>query len=148
MKSYAMKSVTFALLLVLTGWFGSTAVAHGNEKHKSGALKAHSEVTAKGQCVEKTDVMRRQHMEFILHQRDKTLRQGIRTSKHSLKNCVNCHANPETKSVLGEKGFCQECHSYTAVTIDCFSCHTDKAQPGVKPIPALPTAAAPAGENK
>ena len=123
-------------------------MAHGDEEHQSGALKAHGEITAKGQCVEEEDVMRRRHMEFILHQRDKTLRHGIRTSKYSLKNCINCHADPVTKSVLGKEGFCQDCHSYAAVTIDCFSCHSDKAQPGVKPIPALPTAAAPAGEKK
>ena len=112
--------------------------AHGDEEHAEGPLKAHSKVTAQGdKCVRDEEIMRRQHFEFILHQRDNTLRKGIRTSQYSLKNCVNCHADPKTKSVLGEKGFCQECHSYAAVKIDCFSCHTDKADPGVKPIPAL-----------
>lgn len=77
-------------------------------------------------CVEPTDVMRRNHMEFILHQRDETMHKGIRTKQHSLKNCVNCHADPATDSVLGKDGFCQSCHNYAAVTIDCFSCHTDK----------------------
>ncbi len=127
------------LTLVLAGGLlGNCAVAHGDEDHQENALKAHSKITAQGdKCVRETGVMRRQHMEFIQHQRDKTLRKGVRTTQDSLKNCVNCHADPETKSVLGEKGFCQECHSYTAVKIDCFSCHTDKAQPGVKPIPAL-----------
>ena len=80
-----------------------------------------------GQCVEPTDVMRRDHMKFILHQRDETVHSGIRTSKHSLKNCVECHADPQTKSVLGEEGFCASCHAYTAVSMDCFSCHTHKA---------------------
>jgi hypothetical protein len=141
-----MKSVSFLLVLLLA--VSGAVFAHGNEKHESGVLSPHSEVTAKGQCVEEEDVMRRRHMEFILHQRDKTQRHGIRTSKYSLKNCINCHADPETKSVLGKKGFCQECHSYAAVTIDCFSCHSSKAQPGVKPIPALPTSAASTGENK
>jgi hypothetical protein len=85
-------------------------------------------------CVEPTDVMRRDHMKFILHQRDDTMHRGIRTSKHSFKNCVDCHADPKTGSVLGKDGFCQSCHSYAAVTIDCFSCHTDKPekQPGNK----------------
>lgn len=67
-------------------------------------------------------------MDFILHQRDETMHRGIRTSKHSLKNCVNCHADPKTGSVLGKDGFCQSCHAYAAVTVDCFSCHTDKAE--------------------
>lgn len=80
-----------------------------------------------GQCVEPTDVMRRDHMKFILHQRDETVHGGIRTSKHSLKNCVECHADPQTQSVMGEEGFCASCHAYTAVSIDCFTCHTHKA---------------------
>jgi hypothetical protein len=78
--------------------------------------------------VEPTDVMRRDHMKFIQHQRDETMHKGIRTSKHSLKNCVECHADPKTGSVLGKDGFCATCHQYAAVTIDCFSCHTDKAE--------------------
>ncbi len=84
-------------------------------------------ITKGDKCVEPTDVMRNQHMEFILHQRDETTLRGIRTTKHSLKNCVDCHADPVTKSVLGKDGFCESCHSYAAVSIDCFSCHTDKA---------------------
>lgn len=74
-------------------------------------------------CVEPTDVMRRDHMKFILHQRDETVHRGIRTVKHSFKNCVNCHADPRTSSVLGKDGFCQSCHTYAAVKIDCFECH-------------------------
>jgi len=83
-------------------------------------------------CVEPTEVMRRDHMKFILHQRDDTMHRGIRTSKHSLKNCVECHADPKTGSVLGKNGFCESCHQYAAVAIDCFSCHTDKAAPPAK----------------
>ena len=85
------------------------------------------------QCVEPTEVMRRDHMKMILHQRDDTMYQGIRTVKHSLKNCVNCHADPKTGRVLGQNGFCESCHTYAAVTMDCFSCHTDKTEK--KPAP-------------
>ncbi|GMR03532.1 MAG: hypothetical protein BMS9Abin22_033 [Gammaproteobacteria bacterium] len=75
-------------------------------------------------CVEDTDYMRRNHGDLILHQRNKTTREGIRTKKYSLKNCVDCHASKETNSVVGKEGFCENCHAYTAVKIDCFSCHT------------------------
>ena len=92
--------------------------------------------------------MRHQHFEFILHHRDQTVRKGIRTTDFSLKNCVNCHADPKTNSVLGPKGFCQECHTYAAVSIDCFSCHTDKAEPGVKPIPAMTKTEEKSGDSK
>ena len=81
-----------------------------------------------GKCVEDTDLMRRDHMKFILHQRDQTVHAGIRTEKHSLKNCVNCHASSKTQSVLGKEGFCESCHSYASVSIDCFSCHTSSPE--------------------
>lgn len=77
-----------------------------------------------GQCVEPTELMRRDHMKLILHQRDQTMLRGIRTSKHSLKNCIDCHASPKTNSVLGKEGFCESCHTYAAVQMDCFECHS------------------------
>lgn len=86
------------------------------------------------QCVEDTDYMRRNHMEVILHQRDKTVRSGVRTKQHSLKNCINCHATKtETGnlSVIGEKGFCQSCHTYASVTMDCFGCHSSAPEKNV-----------------
>ncbi len=97
-------------------------------------------ITKGEKCVEPTEVMRRDHMQFILHQRDDTMYRGVRTDQHSLKNCVNCHADPETGSVLGKEGFCESCHTYAAVHIDCFGCHTDKAekQTGTAPLYALP----------
>jgi hypothetical protein len=79
------------------------------------------------QCVEPTAEMRRNHMEKMLHQRDRTMHQGIRTTQHSLKNCVNCHA-AQSGSVLGKDGFCASCHQYASVHIDCFGCHTDKPE--------------------
>ena len=89
-------------------------------------------------CVEPTDEMRRNHMKKILHQRDRTMHEGIRTTKYSLRQCINCHASPATNSVLGKEGFCQGCHSYAAVNMDCFSCHTDKAEKDAK-VPPLRT---------
>lgn len=79
-------------------------------------------------CVAPTADMRRDHMNMLLHQRDRTVRQGIRESRFSLKNCVDCHAGRETGSVLGKDGFCSSCHIYAAVSIDCFECHTPVRQ--------------------
>jgi len=85
-------------------------------------------------CVEPTDVMRREHMNFILHQRDETMHKGIRgiTAKHSLKECIDCHAGYDEQgkavAINDEGQFCESCHSYTAVSIDCFGCH--RATPG------------------
>ncbi len=81
-------------------------------------------------CVAPTEEMRRDHMKMLLHQRDRTVRQGLREPRFSLKNCVNCHASRETGSVLGKEGFCSSCHSYASVSIDCFECHTPLRQSG------------------
>ena len=79
-------------------------------------------------CVAPTEDMRRDHMNRLLHQRDRTLRQGIREPRFSLKRCVECHAGRETGSVLGKDGFCSSCHTYASVRIDCFECHTPLRQ--------------------
>ena len=98
--------------------------------------------TYKGEkCVEPTAEMRRNHMKYILHQRDETMHKGIRTQKYSLKNCVDCHADPKTNSVLGKDGFCESCHVYASVSIDCFTCHSSAPEKNGQP----PKAAGPAG---
>lgn len=81
------------------------------------------------QCVEPTDYMRKNHMKVLNHHRDKTVHEGIRTKQHSLKNCIECHATPDAsgqRTVLGKDHFCQSCHTYAAVKIDCFQCHSSK----------------------
>lgn len=81
-------------------------------------------------CVEPTELMRRYHMEFLFHQRDATVRAGIRTPKHSLIECVQCHVQRHAESDGGgfipidsPGQFCQACHQFTSVQIDCFECH-------------------------
>ena len=79
-----------------------------------------------GQCVEPIEIMRRDHFEFIKHQRDQTVYHGIRGSKHSLAGCIDCHASKGTDGeflpINAEGQFCQTCHTYAAVKIDCFTC--------------------------
>ncbi len=80
-----------------------------------------------GQCVDDPAFMRRNHMTLLKHQRDDTMHGGVRTGKYSLKACVACHASQSSQSVSAEKGdFCQSCHSFAAVKIDCFECHANK----------------------
>lgn len=88
-----------------------------------------------GKCVEDTATMRREHPDMLKHQRELTVHEGIRTRAHSLKECVGCHASTKTGSVLGDKGFCQSCHDYASVKLDCFGCHASKPKlaTGVKP---------------
>jgi len=90
-------------------------------------------------CVEDTQFMRRNHMELLKHHRDKTVHQGIRTPRHSLKGCVEGHASAKTGSVAASKDdFCAACHVYTGVKLDCWDCHATK--PGKRPAQSgLPT---------
>ncbi len=83
--------------------------------------------------------MRRNHMEFLKHHRDRTVHDGIRTTQHSLANCIACHASKETGRVTGSKdAFCEGCHRYAAVKLDCFECHTDKAKPAATAAAFIP----------
>ncbi|MCW8853509.1 MAG: hypothetical protein OQK76_11070 [Gammaproteobacteria bacterium] len=105
---------------------GSAAIAASSIAVADSALldiaKAKSD-----QCVADTKEMRANHMEKILHQRDKTLREGIRTKQHSLKECINCHVEKNSAARFGDnKHFCSSCHNFAAVTIDCFQCHADR----------------------
>ena len=82
------------------------------------------------QCVLPTDEIRRDHRFLLSHQRDATVRRGVRTTRFSLKECVACHAVPDAdgKPVGYEdpRNFCRACHDYTAVRIDCFGCHNSR----------------------
>ena len=81
-------------------------------------------------CVEPTEFMRRNHMELLLHQRDETVYLGVRTKKHSLVECIACHAerdsNGQFVSINAKGQFCQDCHATAAVSMDCFQCHATK----------------------
>ena len=81
-------------------------------------------------CVEPTEEMRKDHMEYILHQRDKTMHEGIRTRQYSLEECINCHVPGDDSGKVvridSTEHFCNSCHSYAAVNIDCFQCHSDR----------------------
>lgn len=107
------------------------AWAGSNDQPKtSGAPKPVITKAIKGeQCVEPNDFMRRNHMKVLLHHRDDTVLEGIRTKKFSLKECINCHASEKTGSVAASKDdFCVSCHSYASVKIDCFDCHSSKPE--------------------
>lgn len=85
--------------------------------------------SATQECVEPEDEMRRNHMEYILHQRDETVHEGVRTRQYALEECINCHASKDDSGeyirVEDSRHFCATCHTYAAVKIDCFQCHSD-----------------------
>jgi len=87
-------------------------------------------------CIQPEDVMRREHMNYILHERDETMHEGIRGEPESLANCINCHVEPNEKGEIAgiesDQHFCNACHQYAAVQIDCFQCHADRPQKYIK----------------
>ncbi|MEN8107405.1 MAG: hypothetical protein ABFS22_05295 [Pseudomonadota bacterium] len=90
--------------------------------------KAKARFSDTQECVEPLEDMRKNHMEYILHQRDATVHEGIRTRQHSLVECINCHVSDaaDAARASSEKHFCSSCHSYASVKIDCFQCHADR----------------------
>ncbi len=92
-----------------------------------------------GQCVDDPQWMRINHTKVLLHQRDETVLQGIRDGKYSLKKCIECHASTKDNSVIARAdSFCEGCHRYTAVKIDCFECHSSKRLPLAAKKASLP----------
>ena len=67
------------------------------------------------QCVEETAYMRANHMNLLMHERTDAVREGVRTAKHSLNNCKNCHEK--------RAEFCDRCHDYAGASPECFECH-------------------------
>lgn len=111
-----MKTILLILLFAISPAWAADSIAPKLDIGKGGE-----------HCVEDTKFMRLNHMRLIVHQRDETVRKGIRGSKYSLAGCVDCHASTKNNSVLGSnENFCQGCHAYAAVKIDCFECHSSK----------------------
>lgn len=103
---------------------------------QAGRVPRPSVVIEKGdKCVEDTAVMRREHMNLLKHRRDETVHRGIRTTQYSLNNCIECHASRKTNSVIGSDGnFCQSCHAYAAIKLDCFECHASRPKPAAAAV--------------
>lgn len=73
--------------------------------------------------------MRKNHMDELMHKRDETVYNGIRTKKYSLNACISCHVpekhNGEVLRHTNPEHFCSTCHGYVAAQLDCFDCHVD-----------------------
>jgi len=125
--------VLFALLFALIAASPAPTVAADGGR----TVKPAIEIANPGHCIAPADEMRRNHPDMLKHQRDRTLRSGIRGEPASLNACIECHASKKTGSVLGSnESFCQGCHAYAAVKLDCFECHQPRA--GFKAAGARP----------
>ena len=122
MKPFA---AVLAVVVALVVALNSIDLAHADDRRAKRVALPAIKIEENGKtCVAPVADMRRNHMQMLFHQRDRTLRQGAREPRFSLKGCVECHAGRESGSVLGKDGFCSSCHSYAAVKLDCFECHS------------------------
>lgn len=122
MAATATQGVLLAILAAALG-LGTAAQAEGVGDFVLPGSKA-----AKVEnCVEPTEYMRRNHFELIRHQRDETVYGGIRGTDHSLAGCVSCHVGYDDSGapveINTEGQFCNSCHHYAAVEMNCFDCH-------------------------
>jgi [DsrC]-trisulfide reductase subunit J len=126
MSKLMTKSGLLALLALAILWL--PALVRAADSLLPVVPEAQRRVSETQGCVEPTEDMRRNHMKYILHQRDETVHEGIRTKQHSLEECIDCHVSsaPDAPRVSSEQHFCNSCHTYAAVNIDCFECHADR----------------------
>ena len=114
-KRFAGVFAAGLLSALATAALGESAVTQGS---KAAGMES---------CVEPTAEMRRNHMDYLKHERVGTVHQGIRGRKHSLAGCIDCHSARDAagvyKPVNAEGEFCESCHSFVAVNVNCFQCH-------------------------
>ncbi|NQV82410.1 MAG: Hdr-like menaquinol oxidoreductase cytochrome c subunit [Rhodospirillales bacterium] len=138
-------SLNFVLAAVFVIGLAAGLVTAPVEAAEGGRVFVPSPPKGKGnQCVRDTAFMRANHMNLLLHQRDETMRKGVRTKQYSLKECIACHAVPgndgQPVSYEDPKNFCRSCHDYVAVKLDCFECHASKPPQGKGHASTLPNA--------
>ncbi len=129
------------LLLVLLACLPLAAAADGQRTPRPAIV-----VEKEGHCIAPVDEIRRNHPDMLRHQRDLTVRAGVRGSRVSLNACIDCHANRTNGSVLGSReNFCQTCHEFVAVRLDCFECHQATPAAGATTVSAVAPSAVSTG---
>jgi cytochrome c len=77
-------------------------------------------------CIEDTEYMRANHMHLLSDWRIAVVREGQRiyvaTDEQEYEmcmqeTCLHCHSNKEE--------FCDVCHNYAGVELNCWECHSD-----------------------
>jgi hypothetical protein len=136
---HATLSRWIALALVLVAGAGTTWASAWAADAAGRVPRPEISVDAATQCIAAPDVMRRTHMDMLKHQRDRTVHLGERGVKVTLNACIDCHAGKGAGAAAGSvvgspQAFCETCHRYAAVKLDCFDCHQPK--PGAAPAAA------------
>lgn len=132
------RSLLFALLAVFASVGVVARSAADNSTPRPVLPKAQGET-----CVEPVETMRALHGAILAATNGSSSTSSL--PKHELSECVACHAQRDKAGayipVDAPGQFCQSCHSYSAVSINCFSCHASTPKAGVsKQSAALSTA--------
>ena len=80
------------------------------------------------QCIADPATMRREHPEMLGKVADDTVRGGVRGARASLKSCMACHTSDDAATGL-QTNSCITCHTFTAVRMNCFECHSKQPTP-------------------
>ncbi|MEK9719457.1 MAG: hypothetical protein VW257_00055 [Quisquiliibacterium sp.] len=131
----SMRTGGLAMVLLLAGLW-SPAASTGSAAEPAGGRVPHPAISVdkSTQCIDSAKVMRRTHMNMLKHQRDRTVHLGERRVRVTLNGCIDCHASKGAGAAAGsvagnEQAFCESCHRYAAVKLDCFECHQSKPGP-------------------
>lgn len=120
-------SSIFSNPIVRTLLLGAVAVVMSATVAAESSVTSGSKAATMETCIAPTIEMRKNHMDMLKHDRDLSVRKGMRNTEASLAECVSCHAEKSRKGgytpINAEGQFCESCHSYVAVDLTCFQCH-------------------------
>lgn len=143
-NKFRLNSFIVMSFVILLAIFANNTLATDKtvEAYRATSLgkQTFDDVQGKVCVIKDTMHMRKNHMRYIIDRRTETTRHGMRWPKEkhemnfSLEKCINCHArdakgDPVPVKLNGKANkehFCVNCHQHTAVTIDCFNCHSGK----------------------
>ena len=143
----SLRLLALSTLLCLSTPGLVTATEVGSSSFGQVAIPSPGKPAQAENCVEPVAVMRRDHMKFLIHQRDETVLDGERSKKYSLVGCMDCHnpadAGENIVRYEDPQHFCAGCHNYASVKIDCFECHADRGLSSSQQSHLAPRAEAP-----
>jgi hypothetical protein len=93
-------------------------------------------------CIESGPFMRAHHMRLLKQWRDDVVRAGDRVyvagdgrrwEKSLTRTCLGCHGQADKNGhSTSAATFCTECHIYVNAKPDCWNCHMENAEFGIR----------------
>lgn len=119
----------FYTFIILSCILVSLLALNGCDSKPPVLMKAVKQFESKQERERHIIYMRKNHMAALKHKSNETIYKGIRSEKHSINACINCHVpesyNGKVLRHSNQAHFCTTCHTYVGTTVDCFECHVD-----------------------